>query len=357
MLNRCAVVDQVTEAYGVTQIEEGLYTSTALTPTGCTIYLGFEKVKTKAERQFWHTYYRLADFHGRELLRDQSELLRMAEYSHRVFNETDDAVISKFLEDNKKRFTVDVSGQDCAYQATKDGLYGFGKVLEKIDMECDVYIAYASKMPIKDKASRANLIGSIQESLKFYIDNYQYIIMTMGCVMKKNNLLSTTHMGICRNPLEFLDTKYIYSRIAMIVQGIAAECGNKLFAREIQVNLPTPGMKKMLKDNCGEDNVYNSISQLRTAMDNIVIPETTSLFDLDNCRVGMGSSIVIKLNILSSFYHKAYAAYEHATYENQNKLILFLKGVREDGCEAKTEVKDIANNVDIIANLHSKMGI
>lgn len=330
MLNQFSYAADSIAPYGVEKVEEGLYTGIAVTETGKTIYLGFERATFKDYR-FWVEFHDSAlawskaifDMANEDVLNKIADdkidernplhlLLADENYASKIFNEENPSARIAFLESNKTWFTKDTRERECVRDGIENGLYGFKKAVTKLNGSEHVHIVYASKTPITKKLSETELIGSASDPLKFFVDNFSHVLMTMGCLTKPTNLLSTSHMGICKNPLAFLDVKRAYGRTAMIIQGFGGECGQNILNKFVQANLPTPPMKKILVANCGVENVYNDSFSLREAMSDIPGFETVDIFKLDNCPVGLGCPVVIKLSVLAKFYHAAHDAYRNS---------------------------------------------
>ncbi len=318
-----------TDLTNLQMLTKDFYTGTALSPQNHIIYLGFEKIDPGNQQavSFWRNYSRL--------VRDCAAIyLKMLSWRLDALKgdstEPEDATdffttIHGSLENNSEynstisRCKTITSDKliEFATDGIKGALDGFDPVLNKIGSK-EVFIVYASKTAITKPIYEHTFVDNNGQSIsqdqvntiirqfssgdpkgiKFFKTNFNNLIMSMGCVTQPNSC-STTHMGILRNPFDYIDPAEHYNGISLVFHGFSAQCAIETLGKTVQVNQPRKVMKQILAKTLG--------TAVRAPL----------FHELDHCRVAYDPSIAVDLKNLAAFYLDAH--HKELTIKTQRK--------------------------------------
>lgn len=316
----------------IKKIKDGLFVGEAVNKNGNTVYLGIEKLDPK-NYAFWQSYRYLSLSVGMKFLQ---KLVKYAECNNfpkypqeeaaMFANKAEYQKVVQFVTKNFKRF------ETLASYGIGGGIAGLNYALEEMklnknreeDDKKDVYIAYASAKPITDflgnkgfysffnisTYSTYDEIVSLMKSahaghttytfikqLEDFIHNYYDIIMSVALITNKNSP-STTHFGIFRNAVDFLDPLKQYRGISMLLHGFVARYGRKFLGKQCQVNSPIKKMTEILIKKLGNENVTKITKKTQiTALNHIT--DSFALMGPNN------HTVKIELKKLAKFYRDA----------------------------------------------------
>lgn len=243
----------------IQKVKEGLYTSIIVSPSGNLVHLAFEKINADSYR-FWREYNNGFAKRSLEILKNIASRHKSADNLKSQFAEVFKMNFEQyeaFLEnDSKLMEAVDSSGVPSGMIGLREALKPF-EYAEAEQAEKTLYMVYASKVPVRDYSF--NMYSFKKEFLTLNsvlqdFQRYQNIIMQFSLTTGKTSE-STSHMGIYKNPMSFLDPSDKFAGISVLLHGFAAECSKEILHKKIQVNKPTQIMVDLIVKAVGKEFV------------------------------------------------------------------------------------------------------
>lgn len=317
LTNNGSEVIKMIDFQGIRQIQDGLFVGEAKTASGEIIYLGFEKIETQEQVQYWHGYKKDTWSVGGELV--GKLVTHVHEKTSPSYPEGISSIFDTQQDYDEAINRLEVDG--CRKSSNFLGQLGFGTGAFGVEIKeppNQQFVVYASKMPItslRHLKPYESVSGELFKEEKEYYLNYRDILMCFGSHSKLNSI-SFTHMGIFRNPCGLFDDEKKYKNISLILHGFAAEIEKVIFGAALMVNQPMPIMKKIMEekldpkkiasiDVIGFDKKVLAICELNGVSCPKESELRVNLKELDHKPTGSYLRVVVDLSELAKCYREA----------------------------------------------------
>ena len=241
----------------IKEIKPGVYVGEMKLASGDTVYFGCEKLEKLSHSRSWNNYMKSAE--------------KMAWIWAGFVSEINSESYPDFGDKRIELMGYNAEEYETVMQFVQRKKYFNSHVLDRLDdpisksaQNCHPsdekesrYIVYASSQPITKRLSSKS--PGDQDTKIWgtgYKERFGHILMSYSLITKPSSR-TTTHMGIFRNPIDFLDVEERYKGLSMKLHGFGAAVAKEHMDRkQYMVNSPQRKMMEIMVKCIGSEHVH-----------------------------------------------------------------------------------------------------